>query len=246
VDDLTRALADLGRHLELPAGGDPAAAAVARIRAQDRRPLVTAPAAGDRRRLVLAAAAVVVVLAALLAAPGPRSAVARLLGIDGIEITRGDVDPTLSRALDLGDPIPVVAALEQMGGVTAPGLGPPDGAYAGRPRDGVSLVWAASDDLPAIDGTTTGAVLTVFPADGVRVGKVTDDRTGVTGVQVGRHRGYWIDGEPHEVVYEGPDGRTTSTRLAGNTLIWSDGARAYRLESALDRADALAAVSPEE
>ena len=75
---------------------------------------------------------------------------------------------------------------------------------------------------------------------------MTDDRTGVTDVQVGRHRGYWIDGDPHEVVYEGPDGRTTSTRLAGNTLIWSDGARAYRFESALDREDALAAVSPEE
>jgi len=244
VDDLIRTLADLGRHLELPADGDPAAAAAARIRAH-RRPFVSASETNERRTRtrVLAAAAVVVALALVLAAPGPRGAVARLLGVDGIEITRGEVDPTLSRALDLGRPIPVVTALDDAGGVTVPGLGPPDGAYAGRPRDGVSLVWAATEDLPAIAGTDTGAVLTVFPADAIRIGKVAAGRTGVTEVRVGDHRGYWIGGEPHEVVYEAPDGRTTSARLAGNTLIWSDGERAYRLESALDRADALAAVS---
>jgi hypothetical protein len=245
VDDVTRTLADLGRHLELPADGDPAAAAVARIRGHDRRSFVPASATNERRTGVLVvAAAVIVAIAVVLAAPGPRGAVARLLGVDGIEITRGEVDPTLSRALELGRPIAVDAALDEAGGVTVPGLGPPDGAYAGRPRDGVSLVWAASDDLPAIAGTDTGAVLTVFPADAIRIGKVASDRTGITDVRVGGHRGYWIGGEPHEVVYEAPDSRTTSARLAGNTLIWSDGERAYRLESALDRADALAAVSP--
>lgn len=245
MDDLTGTLADLGRHLELPADGDPAAAAVARIREHERRSFVSSSATNERRTGVLTvAAAVIVAVAVVLAAPGPRGAIARLLGIDGIEITRGEVDPTLSRALDLGHPIAVATALDEAGGVSLSGLGPPDGAYAGRPRDGVSLVWAATDELPAIAGTDTGAVLTVFPADAIRVGKVAADRTGIADVRVGGHRGYWIGGEPHEVVYESPDGRTTSARLAGNTLIWSDGERAYRLESALDRADALAAVSP--
>ena len=34
-------------------------------------------------------------------------ALARLLGIDGIEITRGEVDPGLGPALDLGEPEPL-------------------------------------------------------------------------------------------------------------------------------------------
>jgi hypothetical protein len=243
VDDVARTLADLGRCLDLPDGHDPAAAAVARIRA-DRRPFVSENVTNGRRTRVAVLAAAVVALVVVVAAPGPRGALARLLGIDGIEITRGAVDPGLGPALDLGEPEPLDDAQARFGGVSLAGLGLPDAAYAGRPAGAVSLVWRASGDLPEIGGTGAGAVLTVFPADGVRIGKVAGEGTGITAVTVDGHPGYWLDGAAHEVVYDTGDGRTAVARLAGNTLVWSDGERTYRLESALDRASALSAVLP--
>ena len=51
-------------------------------------------------------------------------------------------------------------------------------------------------------------MLTVFPADGVRIGKVAGERTGITAVTVDGHPGYWLDGAAHEVVYDTGDGRT--------------------------------------
>ncbi|HET8617741.1 MAG TPA: hypothetical protein VFM27_02220 [Acidimicrobiales bacterium] len=242
--DVARTLAELGRRLDLPDGHDPAAAAVARIRA-DRRSFVPEGDTNERRaRVAVLAAAAVVALVVVVSAPGPRGALARLLGVDGIEITRGAVDPGLGSALDLGEPEPLDDAQARFGGVSLAGLGLPDAAYAGRPAGAVSLVWRASGDLPEIGGTGAGAVLTVFPADGVRIGKVAGERTGITAVTVGGHPGYWLDGAAHEVVYDTGDGRTAVARLAGNTLVWSDGERTYRLESALDRASVLSAVSP--
>jgi hypothetical protein len=53
--------------------------------------------------------------------------------------------------------------------------------------------------------------------------------------------GVWLAGAPHRFLYRGPNGRVeeASLRLAGNTLIWTDGGLTYRLESALDRDTAI-------
>lgn len=50
-----------------------------------------------------------------------------------------------------------------------------------------------------------------------------------------------IEGEPHEVVITDRNGDFVhdSSRLAGNTLIWTDGDVTYRLESALDGHEAI-------
>jgi hypothetical protein len=60
-------------------------------------------------------------------------------------------------------------------------------------------------------------------------------------VRVGDQAAYWIEGEPHEVVITDRNGDFVhdSSRLAGNTLIWTDGDVTYRLESALDRDEAI-------
>jgi hypothetical protein len=237
------ALADLGRRLDPPAGGDPAAAAVERIRAAGQRPASPRTAGRRRRPLLLAAAAVAVALALVVALPGPRAAVARLLGIGGVEIGPVERIPEgLSSALDLGAPLHTGDALVRLGDAirTDPDLGPPDAAFAGRPAGGVSLVWAAGPGLPAIGGTDAGLVLTAFPsAGGPSVDKLRTAGTDVHPVTVRGRPGYWITGAPHVVVYLGPDGEDLSARLAGNTLLWSDGHTTYRLESALGRDEAL-------
>lgn len=246
--DAVAALREAGRDLDLPAASDPVDAALARIRRAPHR-------AGPRwHRLVAAAAAVA--LAVALAAPGTRGAVARLLGVGGVRIAvTGETPGDLPRELDLGRPVPVDEAVAAGGDAFAVPFPAPPGdpalAFAGRPRGGVSLVWPAGDGLPALAGSGAGVVLTVFPADagaaeppavdGPAVEKEATAGTRVTTVAVGPHRGYWLSGAPHEVRESGADGGDgDGARLAGDTLIWSDGERTWRLESALDREAAVA------
>lgn len=52
---------------------------------------------------------------------------------------------------------------------------------------------------------------------------------------------YWLTGTPHLFWYTDATGAVTMERirLAGNTLLWSQGGLVFRLESALPRAAAL-------
>ena len=53
--------------------------------------------------------------------------------------------------------------------------------------------------------------------------------------------GYWLSGAEHTFVYLDRTGeyQQDRARLAANTLLWERDGMTYRLESALDRADAL-------
>jgi hypothetical protein len=232
--ELILALRDLGAGLDLPPGPDPAAAAVTRIRA--------APASGPRveggpsLRWRAAAAVTVVVALVVTALPGPRSALARLLGIGGVEITTGaEIDPGLSRAYDLGHGVSVDEALDAFPGTPDRELGEPAEAFTGRPTGGTSLVWAASDRLPALGDTGAGLILTAFPTSAT---PEIHKRVGVDGAirdqRVAGHPGAWIEGA-HEMAFTTPDGDPAGARIAGNTLVWTDGHTTYRLESSLDR-----------
>jgi hypothetical protein len=58
---------------------------------------------------------------------------------------------------------------------------------------------------------------------------------------VGEVMVYGVADDPHRLVVTDPDGLivTDATRLAGNTLLWTDGDVTYRLESSLDREQAV-------
>lgn len=264
--NLVAALRDAGRDIDLPPG-DPAAVALGRIRAPGApgspRSAGPGPAATGRGRArwpALAAAVAVVVAALVLAAPGARQAVARLLGIGGVRVTlTGEAPGELARSLDLGDPLPVDEALAAGGGAFGPAFPSPPGdpalAFTGRPADAVSLVWPAGEGLPALEGSDAGLMLTAFPT-GTGTGTGEPGAPGtppvekevgpggrITAVHVGPHPAYWLSGAPHEVREGAPSGGGpeggTGARLAGNTLVWSAGGTTYRLESALDRAAAV-------
>lgn len=193
---------------------------------------------------VVVAAAVSVVVAL----PGPRAAMARLLGIGGVRmVVTGEVPATLPHAFDLGEPIAVDRALEEAPPALASAAsGDPVAAFAGRPPGGVSLVWPASEHLPEIDApgpTGVGLIVTAFPGDiGTPVmRKDIGPGTRLEAVTVAGYPGYWVSGAPHEVAMAAPSGEVLpdTVRLAGNTLLWTVGTTTYRLESALDRAGAL-------
>jgi hypothetical protein len=138
-------------------------------------------------------------------------------------------------ALRLGIPPPVPTA-----------LGPPAAVTFGSPPPGgeLALVWPPSASLPATAIPGVGALLSVFRAevDDAFVQKTLTPGTTYERVLVKGAPAIWLAGSPHLFFYRGPDGAVEqqTLRLAGNTLIWTDGPFTYRLESALDRDQAIA------
>ena len=70
--------------------------------------------------------------------------------------------------------------------------------------------------------------------------KMLPPGTAIEPVTVGDHPGYWISGEPHELLYLAPNGNVEDepARLASNVLAWNDGNLTFRIEGAPDLATA--------
>ena len=251
-DDLTLALRYLGDRLDLRAA-DPVASAVDRIRTATTPPAFSSrdralqrPIPRTKRLVVAAAVAVVVAIAGVLAAPGSRDAVADWLGIGSVRVTyTGEIPDDTGHAYDLGNPVSLADAADRATWpLAAPsGIGDPDGAFVGCPARSVTLVWAASAELPEVDESGIGLLIGAIPGV-TEAGAVTKQATAGTTVElvrVGDSPAYWIAGDPHRLVVTDPDRLivTDATRLAGNTLLWTDGDVTYRLESSLDRDQAV-------
>jgi hypothetical protein len=199
--------------------------------------------------LAAAAAALLVGLAATLVAPASRHAVARWLGIGSVTVTYTDEVPVgAGRTYDLGTPVSLAQAEARAAAagwsLAAPtGAGDPARAFVGRPAGAVNLVWAPAAQRPEIADAGIGLLLTAMrgTTDAGGMSKQATVGTTVQLVRVGDDAAYWIEGEPHEVVMTDRNGDVVhdSARLAGNTLIWTDGDVTYRLESALDRGQAI-------
>jgi hypothetical protein len=256
-DDLVVALRGLGDRLDLPPA-DPVAAAIDRIRGHSPRfssrdRLLSRPFPRTKRVLAAVAAVILVAVAGVLAAPGSRDAVARWLGIGRVTVTyTDDVPATAGRTYDLGTPVPLaraVARADQDGWTLAAprAAGDPARAFVGVPAGSVALVWAPSADLPEIDDSGIGLLLGAIPGttDAGSVSKQATAGTTIELVRVDDNPAYWIAGDPHEVTILDPEGDTVpdAAHLAGNTLIWTGADVTYRLESALDRDEAVELAS---
>lgn len=201
----------------------------------------TAPRPMLRRRV---AAVVLGALVVILAVPSGRQAIADLLGVAGIEITRTDETPHAdSVRLDLGERVSLEHATGRLPfPLSLPALaemGPPDGIHLeeGQPLV-VHAVWDAGPALPAVERTGMGLLLTQFesPADQTVFSKALSERTSVELTAVGDAPAQWIEGAPHQLTYQTVDGSRTRdvSRLAANVLIWERAGVTYRLETALD------------
>ena len=69
--------------------------------------------------------------------------------------------------------------------------------------------------------------------------KTLGSSTSIVEVDVAGYLGLWINGAPHEVMYEASDGHVVVERVAGNTLLWEVGDVLYRLEGFDNLDDAL-------
>ena len=98
-------------------------------------------------------------------------------------------------------------------------------------------MWTPTEELPEVEGTGVGLLLTEFPGSTTDnlVVKELGPGTSVDQVIVDGADGFWITGAPHVVTYLDVDGdpQRDPTRLAGNTLLWEVDDVTYRMESAL-------------
>jgi len=191
---------------------------------------------GPRRRWMTAVAVAGLVIVAVLALPGAREALARLLGIGGVaieQITDFDLPATSSTDEPLGSPMNLEEAEARIGfAPRIPGTtGLEDPAVYFRPDTAngvVSLVYRNEGEAP-------GLVITQFQSVGEAAVKQIGDGSSFREVVLdGDTRAFWIEGT-HSIVFVDGDGRAIqdSARLVGDTLLWEYDGITFRIESAL-------------
>jgi hypothetical protein len=234
TDRLDASLADLAGTIDFPSTPD--------VRRQIADRLVDSP---RRRWFAPVSRAIVLALIGLLVLAAAAAAI--VLGVPGLRLTLVPTQPTTSVFADpLGTRLALGAAVavDEFADLAPGALGPPDEAYVIGDRAITSLVYAAGDGLPELDGTGIGLLIQAFDGalDRELVEKlVAEAGVSVTAVSVDGAHGYWIAGPPHLLRYLGPDGeaRAEATRLVGDTLVWERDGTLYRIESGLGLAETL-------
>jgi hypothetical protein len=149
--------------------------------------------------------------------------------------------------LELGPAMSIDSAMTQTGlpDPTPALLGDPHSIHVVEPPDAgqILLVYSQSDLLPKSAVTGVGALVSVMPAT-IEEGffrKTLGDTSTVQSVDVDGAPGYWIEGSPHQLLFDfGEDEVLPDTlRLATNTLLWERGDHVYRLEADIDLDTAL-------
>ena len=238
MPELELQLRALAEEAAWPATPDLAAAVARAPRGRAaRRPRIRV----GRRALAALLALLLVVPAAAVAFPGARDDVLEWLGLRDVEIRRVPAPPPGTRPElepDLGRLVPLAQAERQAGfAARIPAvLGQPDRVRVLAQR--ISLIYAPSDDLPALDGVDAGLILTQSRGSipGVYLQKLLLGGATAERVKVGGRLGAFIAGG-HAYLYESPNGRVHQDQplLAGPSLVWTGGGRVYRLEAAAAR-----------
>jgi hypothetical protein len=217
MTELERALVQLGRELDWPVGPD----LHSHVRARIERKRFARP-------LIVVVALAVVAFAIAFAVPQARSSILRFFHIGAVTIERVETLPA--------------AQVRPL----AAGLGPALTLREAEAQSGVPLLlnrpkpqhFFAQPGLIATLLRYHGKPILLAELQGEQLGitkKLAGSGTHVEPAAIGSS-GLWLSGGRHLLIWEtGADstGRIR-TRLAGNVLIWTEGARTFRLEGALD------------
>jgi hypothetical protein len=169
-----------------------------------------------RRRWPIAAAIAAAAVIAAFAVPQSRGAILRLFHIGGATIRVVDALPRVDErplAAGLGPAVPRQRA-RSVGVLLVPSVAPAPATHL-APGNVVSILFR-------VDGRPV--LLSEFPG-GYFLKKLAAGQTRMTFVRVRGTDGAWLGVARHVVVFPGK-----AARLAGNVLIWADGATTYRLE----------------
>lgn len=236
MNGLERALAELGRELEVPPAPDLVPIVLARIEPQ------RAARPRPRRWVLAVAAAVLAALVATLAIPDARSALFRVLRIGGEQIELVDalpgVTPVEAELVEptLGTRVTLEQARRDAGFDLRELETRPDRVYLGD-RGTVWFLYGMPSSVRLLVAQTP-----LYAVDeNLFLKKLASPETRVEEVDVDGVRGFLLTGEPHVVLLLDADGEVVeeSARLARDVLVWERGGVAYRLEGDLTRDEAL-------
>ena len=242
TEQVVSALTVLSSELAYPATPSMRSAVTARLeneRAAGARPAFPGRALWSRRRVLVLAA--IGLLAALALAAAARFAI----GAIEIRVQPGDTPSASAPPVTpgaLGDPLPVEDAIAIAGFEPSLPSGPaPDEAYVvdspfGDPA--LLFAWRPSTTYPAVPGTEWGLVLMAFQGDDETVVKSVQAFEDVHPARVDGAPAAWIP-VPHVLELETERG-FQSFSVRGNVLIWEVDDVTYRMETSLDRAQAIA------
>ena len=260
-DQLALALTDVGARIAWPQAPDVRGRVLSRIVAPRRTAwwrVAWSPRYGFAPALVTIALALLAVLAF---SPEARATATDILRLRGVEIFRGPVpspSPTRSPGSVSPTPFPlgtgVQVTLEEAKAragfpvivPTDPLLGAPDEVFLRTTSSGstaVSFVYIARPGIPTSAQAGVAAIVTEFAGATVDenfFGKTLDQNTTLEKVTVNGQPAFWIQGAPHLFFYNANGAILQETlRLAGNTLLWTQGNLLLRLEAQVDKATAL-------
>jgi hypothetical protein len=156
----------------------------------------------------------------------------------------------LGSNLDLGVPTTLAEARSKIAFdvyvPTSPDLGAADALFYGSELVGgqLSFVYGPAAGRPTPTESGVSILITEFRGDmETRLAqKSVGPGTTVEILTVNGGIGFWIEGQPHVIVYRDPTGfyLHESIRLVHNALAWQQGETVIRIEGNLTRADALA------
>ncbi len=226
MNDLERDLEQLVAALAVPEPPDLVGPVMQRLDARPRH----------HRLVVAAAAAMVLTLVAAMALPGPRRAIADLLGVGSVEVVLADRLPRVAAALELGEQVdaaPISVSLPAA-------LGPAEAVFVDAAGI-VTFVWPSSDRLPETSTPGVGAIVSAVSGSlDAGLQKTAGPGSVVEVVLVGGRPALWIEGEHTIAVRRSGAPIFDTVRLADNTVVWQSGDLTLRFESRLDRDDAVA------
>ena len=250
--DLERTLSDIGGRLEGPKR-DLWPAVRTRIAERRAQPWWSR-LSFDRRTLApIAATLAIILVAAFVLTPDLAARAAQVLGLPGVQIYQVPQTPTTRPTAALtfaGQRVATAAEAGRIAGFTIrtpAALGEPSAIYVETAPVRVTIVYASVKGIPvspqagvsAMVVEVKGTLETQFMAKAIGPGTTLD------AVPLGDGVAYYLAGQPHQFFFRDPAGQIQpeTLRLAGNTLLWTDGGVTYRLEAQVGRDEAVRIAS---
>jgi hypothetical protein len=251
--DLERTLSEIGTRLDGPKR-DLWPAVRTRIVERRAQPWWSR-LADDRRSLAPVAATLAVILvAALLLTPRFADALGNLLSIPGVQIYRVPQTPTArstaSALTFAGQRVATAAEASRVAGFTVrtpTALGDPSAIYVETAPVRVTIVYASVKGIPTSPQAGVSAIVVEFKGslETQIMSKAIGPGTTLDAVPLGSTVAYYLAGQPHQFFFRDPTGniQPETLRLAGNTLLWTEGGVTYRLEAQVGLEEAVRIAS---
>ena len=250
--DLERTLGEIGARLDGPKR-DLWPAVRIRIAERSARPWWSRLVLDRRTLAPVAATLAIIFVAAFLLTPDLAARAAQVFGLPGVQIYPVPETPSSRPTTALtfaGQRVATAAEASRIAGFTVrtpAALGDPSAIYVETAPVRVTIVYASVKGIPISPQAGVSAIVVEFKGnlETQIMAKATGPGTTLDAVPLGTGVAYYLAGQPHQFFFRDPAGniQPETLRLAGNTLLWTDGGVTYRLEAQVGLEEAVRIAS---